>query len=104
MRPQAPGGVSVCGSQREKMHTGSLTRSLSLSAIELELSAGAALPRSEIFAQAARHAPALLPGSAAYRRSLRVGLWVCAGVIVLASCLCISIWGIALVAVLLTLG
>jgi hypothetical protein len=84
------------------MHTGSLTRALALSAIELERLAG--VPRSEILAQAARNAPALLPGSAAYRGSLRVGLWFCAGVIVLASCLCISIGGIALVAVLLTVG
>ena len=86
------------------MHTGSLTRALALSAIELELSAASALPRNEVFAQPARNAPAPLPASAAYRRSLRVGLLFCAGVIVLASCLCISIGGIALVVVLLTFG
>ena len=88
--------------KRTKMQTGSLTRSLALPAIVL--STGVLLPHAEILTHTSQNIAALLPGAAVYRRALRLGLWFCKGVIVLASALCIGIGGIALVEVVMAMG
>ena len=84
------------------MQTGSLTRPLALPAIVL--STGAVSPHAEVFTQTSQKMAALLPGAAVYRRALRLGLWFCKGVIVLASALCIGICGIASVEVVMAMG